>query len=88
MARSIALLAALVALPLGPGVAQSGDANYCRTLGELATRYLGKRIDGASKPDVETLIAIDRCQKGDTATGIAMLEKKLVDGGFTLPKRS
>jgi hypothetical protein len=88
MARSIALLAALVALPLEPGVAQTDDATYCRTLGELATRYLGKRIDGATKPDVDTLIAIDRCQKGDTATGIAMLEKKLVDGGFSLPKRS
>lgn len=87
MARSIALLAALVALPLGPGVAQSGDASYCLTLGDLATRYLGKRIDGASKPDVDTLIAIDRCQKGDTATGIRILEGKLRDGGFVLPAR-
>lgn len=87
MARVIVLLAALAMLPLGPGVAQSDDAAYCRTLGELTTRYLGKRIDGASKPDVETLIAIDRCQKGDTAAGILILEGKLRDGGFVLPAR-
>jgi len=84
MSRLVPLLALL--LP-SLASAQADDTAYCARLGELATRYLGKRIDGASKPDVETLVAIDRCQKGDTATGVAMLEKKLVDGGFTLPPR-
>jgi hypothetical protein len=31
--------------------------------------------------------AISDCQRGDTAAGIPVLEQKLRDGGFTLPKR-
>jgi hypothetical protein len=35
-----------------------------------------------------TMGAIADCNKGNTATGIKALEKKLRDNGFTLPKRS
>jgi hypothetical protein len=31
--------------------------------------------------------AMDRCDHGDTAAGIPILEKKLRNGGFTLPPR-
>ena len=33
------------------------------------------------------LEAIDDCNKGNTAAGIPVLEKKLRSNGFTLPKR-
>ncbi|UYN94530.1 MAG: hypothetical protein KIT25_21260 [Enhydrobacter sp.] len=86
MRTALLALATVVLLPV-VAAGQQDDAAYCARLADLATRYLGKRIDGASKPDVETLVAADRCQKGDTATGLRMLEKKLIDGGFTLPGR-
>jgi hypothetical protein len=39
-------------------------------------------------PDLNTTMAITDCQKGNTAAGIPVLEKKLRDARFTLPKRS
>ena len=32
--------------------------------------------------------AIDACERGNTAAGIPVLEKRLTDQRFTLPKRS
>ena len=43
--------------------------------------------EGRLTPDLSTLGAINDCNKGNTATGIAVLEKKLRSHGFTLPKR-
>lgn len=82
----------LVALPLVlllplSAAAQSDDSAYCAKLADLSLRYLGKQQLGANKPDAETVVAIDRCQKGDTASGIPVLERKLRNGGFTLPPR-
>ena len=50
-------------------------------------KYIGKQINGQNRPDSESLVAMDRCDHGDTATGIPILEKKLLNGGFTLPRR-
>jgi len=85
--RSFFLLLALAVLPLGPGLGQGSDADYCAKLAEVALRYLGRLQDGANKPDGDTVVAIDRCQKGDTASGIAILEPKLLKAGFSLPQR-
>jgi hypothetical protein len=68
-------------------MAQASDAAYCAKLAELVTRYIGKQINGQNRPDSESLVAMDRCDHGDTAAGIAVLEKKLLNGGFTLPRR-
>ena len=68
-------------------MAQGGDAAYCTKLGELVTKYIGKQINGQNRPDSESLVAMDRCDHGDTAAGIPILEKKLKNGGFTLPPR-
>jgi hypothetical protein len=68
-------------------VAQATDAVYCEKLAELVTRYIGKQINGQNRPDSESLVAMDRCDHGDTASGIAVLEKKLRNGGFALPPR-
>jgi hypothetical protein len=67
--------------------AQSTDAEYCAKLADLALRYVGKQQNGQLKPDLDTVVAIDKCQQGDTATGIPMLEAKLRAGRVTLPKR-
>jgi hypothetical protein len=72
----------------GPVFAQSNDAAYCTALGDLARRYLGGTADGRNVPDADTNLAISDCQKGNTAAGIPVLEKKLRAARFTLPKRS
>ena len=87
MRRSFLLLATLPALSAGSSVAQTTDAAYCAQLAELVVKYIGKQINGQNRPDSESLVAMDRCDHGDTAAGIAALEKKLLNGGFTLPRR-
>jgi hypothetical protein len=87
MRRCFLLLVALPAFAAGTGMAQTTDAAYCARLAELVTRYIGKQINGQNRPDSESLVAMDRCDHGDTASGIPVLEKKLLAGGFTLPRR-
>lgn len=71
-----------------PAMAQSDDADYCAKLGQLALRYTGSAGgEGRLSPDLSTLGAISDCNKGNTAAGIAVLEKNLRSQGFTLPKR-
>ena len=69
-------------------VAQSDDAAYCKKLGDYATRYLGDAGgNGGTRPDFDILEGIAKCNKGDTAGGIAILEKKIRSKGFTPPPR-
>jgi hypothetical protein len=67
--------------------AQGDDAAYCAQLSVLYLRYLGGTGLGNRFPDLTAAWAISDCQRGDTAAGIPVLEQKLRDGGFTLPKR-
>jgi hypothetical protein len=87
MRRHLLLLATLLAFAAGPSVAQTTDVAYCARLAELVVKYIGKQINGQNRPDSESLVAIDRCDHGDTASGIPILEKKLLDAKFTLPPR-
>ena len=85
--RTLMLLLACTVLS-GPALAQSDDAAYCAQLAALARRYTGSAGgDGGLRTDFATMGAIDDCNKGNTAAGIAVLEKKLRAQGFTLPKR-
>jgi hypothetical protein len=87
MIRAPVLILACAALS-SPAVAQSDDAAYCAQLANLALRYTGSAGgDGGLRPDFTTLGAIDDCNKGNTAAGISVLEKKLRSNGFTLPRR-
>ncbi len=87
MTRMPLLLLACAVLS-SAAVAQSDDAAYCAQLGSLALRYTGSAGgNGGLRPDFTTLEAIDDCNKGNTAAGIPVLEKKLRSNGFTLPKR-
>jgi hypothetical protein len=81
-------LVLLSALLTGEAVAQSDDAAYCKKLGEYATRYLGDPGgNGGTRPDFDIMEGIDKCNKGNTAAGIAILEKKIRSKGFTPPAR-
>jgi hypothetical protein len=87
MTRALMLILACAALA-SSAVAQSDDAAYCAQLANLALRYTGSAGgDGGLRPDFTTVGAINDCNKGNTAAGIAVLEKKLRSNGFTLPRR-
>lgn len=78
----------LSALAVGEAMAQSDDAAYCKKLGEYATRYLGDPGgNGGTRPDFDIMDGVDKCNKGNTAAGIAILEKKIRSKGFTPPAR-
>jgi hypothetical protein len=81
------LVAIAVALSPASSFAQSSDAAYCAKLADLMNVYLGGDMGHPTITDPDIAIAIDRCQKGDTASGIPVLERKLRAIGYTLPKR-
>lgn len=84
----LTFLVLLSALLTGQAVAQSDDAAYCKKLGDYATRYLGDPGgNGGTRPDFDIMEGIDKCNKGNTAAGIAILEKKIRSKGFTPPAR-
>ncbi len=80
----------LVLLALGSveAAAQGDDAAYCAKLGDYARRYLGDvGGNGGTRPSFDIIEATDNCDKGNTAAGIAALEKKIRSKGFTPPAR-
>ncbi len=84
----LTLLTLLVALLASEAMAQSDDAAYCKKLGDYATRYLGDASgNGGTRPDFDIMEGVDKCNKGNSAAGIAILEKKIRSKGFTPPAR-
>ena len=81
----LSLLIALLA-PLEAG-AQSDDLAYCEKLFTMAVRYLGKAIQGDMRPTPPQVIALEQCKAGNTATGIASLDRILRNGDITPPPR-
>ena len=81
----LSLLIALLA-PFEVG-AQSDDLAYCEKLYTMAVRYVGKAIQGDMRPTPPQVIALEQCKAGDTATGIASLDRILRNGDITPPPR-
>lgn len=82
------LFAAAAAALCAPSFAAADDAAYCAELAALANRYLVEATSlGNGSVDLATRSAILDCSKGNTASGISVLERKLRASGFTLPKR-
>lgn len=76
------------ALSSGAAAQGNDDAAYCRRLADLALRYTGSAgSEGRLAPSPMTRAAIEDCNRGNTAAGIAVLEKLLRSNGFTLPRR-
>lgn len=66
------------------------DLRYCAQLSDLYVRYVGRSEAGPHapvKPDVNGGVALAKCKEGDTAAAIPILERKLINAGFTLPPR-
>lgn len=87
------LFAAAALAPLavhGQQSAPAADQRYCAQLSELYIRYIGRSEAGPRTnvtPDVDGGVALAKCREGDPASAIPILERKLRDGGFTLPPR-
>ena len=85
---AIGLCLSLTAEAHAQAPASADDMAYCAQLSALYRRYLGNTGEGRTFPDVAAATAMDQCDRGNTAAGIPVLEKKLRDARFTLPKRS
>ncbi len=85
--RALLVLSVLASLPFAAS-AQSSDGEYCAALSTLANRYLVSGTgNGNGQPDLEVREATIACSAGQYARGIPVLERKLRDARFTLPKR-
>ena len=84
MKRIVPASVALVLAVSSATLALDDDKAYCTELSALYRKYVqnapGRRYD------VEAAVALDDCQKGKAAAAIPVLEKKLRDSGFSLPK--
>jgi peptidoglycan hydrolase-like protein with peptidoglycan-binding domain len=65
-----------------PAPAPRDDAAYCAALSALYRRYLGSAGESLFA-EVTASLAMDECARGETAGGILVLEKKVLDGRFT-----
>ena len=80
----LSLSSMALALP-NIAAAQGGDTAYCAQLSTLYRRYV--QNSPGRQYDAEAAVALDDCQKGNTGAGIPILEKKLLESGFTLPEK-
>ena len=67
--------------------APANDMAYCAELSALYRRYLGNTGEGKTFPDVSAAAAMTSASGATRRAGIPVLEKKLRDARFTLPKR-
>jgi hypothetical protein len=88
-AAALALLS--TSLPPPAGAASPGsDLRYCEALSQLYMRYIGNPETEPRKirrNDAVADKALAQCRQGDAAAAIPVLERKLTDNGFTLPRR-
>jgi len=87
------IVAVVLGMPLAAQAQAPGradDLRYCARLSDLYVRYVG-RSEGPPRtgmtPDVNGGVALAKCKAGDPAAAIPILERKLTDAGFTLPRR-
>jgi len=72
---------ALFVLPIAAS-AQSADAKYCQA---LVDKF--RDVESSNSGNTDVPLAMEACAKGDTATGIPIMEKALKARKVTLPPR-
>jgi hypothetical protein len=78
----VLLAAAAFALPFA-AAAQSNDAKYCKALSDTYRQTVAKD----TTPNADVPVAMAKCEAGDPAVGIPILEKALKDAKVNLPPR-
>jgi hypothetical protein len=89
------LLTAVAGLALSPGVSSaqttSNDLAYCRALSSLYVRYVGHDWQYGDRQMLiannDAQVAVAKCEQGDAASAIPILERELIKNKFTLPAR-
>ena len=84
-----------VAVLLLPGVAfgqsSPNDVGYCNRLADLYVHYIGRSesspYDDVRRGSNDTQVAAAQCRQGITRPAIPVLERVLLNNGFTLPPR-
>ena len=93
MFNTCVIAAMSLALPVAASAqtdSKASDARYCEALTTKYQAFLGSLGSGkrsGQDTDVAAKLAIEKCQKGDTAAGIPVLEGKLKDAKIELPPR-
>jgi hypothetical protein len=87
MRTIIASLVVVVSLAVAGARAQTDDRAYCESLYAIWVRYGPPLSHGQNAGSFDALASVEQCRQGNTAAGIAALEKKLRDNRFTLPPR-
>ena len=85
------MLAGALALPASAQPTPS-DMQYCADLSYLYVRYVGGSefapgSKSSMRTNVEGSAAMAKCREGDTAAGIPILERKLINARVALPQR-
>jgi hypothetical protein len=70
-----------------PSRPSAADVAYCGQLASLYERYGSSQDMRGEEFDVGVSEAINQCHSGDTAGGIATLERRLKDQKISLPPR-
>ena len=91
---SLLLVACAAGLPIATqaqAASPAGDQAYCAKLSGLYVRYIG-HDNGSPRRAVrrgsnDAQVAVAKCQQGDTAWAIPVLEQQLAANKFTLPAR-
>jgi hypothetical protein len=90
-----AKLIAVAGLSLWPAISSaqssSGDLAYCRALSQIYVRYIGHDWQYGDRQMLiannDAQVAVAKCEQGDAATAIPILERELRKNKFTLPPR-
>jgi hypothetical protein len=90
-----AKLIAVAGLSLLPAISSaqtpSGDLAYCRALSDVYVRYVGHDWQYGDRQrrlaNNDAQVAVAKCEQGDAATAIPILERELRKNKFTLPPR-
>jgi hypothetical protein len=88
-------LIAVAGLSLWPAVSSaqttSGDLAYCRALSQIYVRYIGHDWQYGDRQmfiaNNDAQVAVAKCEQGQTAYAIPVLERELIKNRFALPAR-
>ncbi len=85
--------AGLVLLPaISSAETLGGDVAYCRALSNIYVRYIGHDFQYGDRQmfiaNNDAQVAVTKCERGDAAGAIPVLERELRNNKITLPARS
>jgi hypothetical protein len=89
------MLIAIAGVSLLPAVASAqtpaADLAYCRALSDIYVRYIGHDFQYGNytrrRANNAAQVAVAKCEQGETAFAIPVLERELIANRFPLPAR-